>query len=97
ALFVLDRDAGADPPAPGQPCECASGCEPARAILRRAGDPFDPSSPSWRLWADVRLACPAGREHRYSDDQLRYHYTRDRSLLDELVDRLASQSRRPGR
>jgi len=94
ALIVLDLDADAgDAPPARKPCDCATGCEPARELLRRAGDPFDPASPSWRLWADVRLACPAGRAHRYDDDQLRYHYTRDRSLLDALL----SRRRPPGR
>lgn len=32
-------------------------------------------------WIAVRDACPIGREHRYPEDQLRYHYTKDRSLL----------------
>jgi methylmalonic aciduria homocystinuria type C protein len=83
ALVVLD--AAPPPPAAAppvrKPCDCEHGCAPARAVLARAGDPFDPSSETWRMWAAVRLACPAGREHQYPADQLRYHYTRDLSLL----------------
>lgn len=32
---------------------------------------------AWRAWLAVRDACPVGREHRYGDDQLAYHYTKD--------------------
>jgi methylmalonic aciduria homocystinuria type C protein len=88
ALIVLDADAPATaPPRPIKPCECARGCGPAREALARAGDPFDSRSDTWRAWAAVRLACPAGAAHRYPDDQLRYHYTRDLSLLADVVRR----------
>jgi len=36
---------------------------------------------SWKRWVKVREACPLGRDKRYSDAQIRYHYARDRSLL----------------
>jgi hypothetical protein len=29
----------------------------------------------WRAWLEVRDACTAGREHRYSDEQIAYHYS----------------------
>jgi len=29
----------------------------------------------WRAWLAVRDACSAGREHRYSDEQIAYHYS----------------------
>ena len=32
-------------------------------------------------WLAAREACPIGREHRYSETQLAYHYSKDRSLL----------------
>lgn len=35
----------------------------------------------WQDWLKVRDACPVGREHRYSEEQIRYHYARDRSVL----------------
>jgi cyanocobalamin reductase (cyanide-eliminating) / alkylcobalamin dealkylase len=81
ALIVVDED-GPITPAPRavKTCACATGCEPA-AARARAGAPFDPRTDSWRAWAEIRLACPLGREHQYPDDQLRYHYTRDLSLL----------------
>ncbi len=36
---------------------------------------------NWRAWLAVRDACPEGRAARYSEAQLAYHYTKDRSLL----------------
>lgn len=55
------------------PCRCAAACTSA---LERAMSSKDPES-----WIAVRDACPIGRDHRYSDDQLLYHYTKDRALL----------------
>ena len=44
--------------------------------------PFQPGlGDTWRLWLAVRDACPVGREHRYGDDQIGYHYRHDRTLL----------------
>jgi methylmalonic aciduria homocystinuria type C protein len=58
-------------------CNCAMRCTAAfeRACAVRDGE-------MWRAWLAVRDACCVGREHRYDDDQLEYHYTKDRSLLD---------------
>jgi len=36
---------------------------------------------SWRNWVAARAACPVGAEHRFSEAQLRYHYTQDRAAL----------------
>jgi len=55
------------------PCRCARACTSA---LERAMSSKDPAS-----WIAVRDACPIGREHRYTDDQVHYHYTKDPSLL----------------
>lgn len=35
----------------------------------------------WQAWLAMRDACPIGRAVRYSDPQVRYHYLKDRSLL----------------
>ena len=32
-------------------------------------------------WIGIRDACPYGRDYRYSEDQLRYHYAKDRAAL----------------
>jgi Methylmalonic aciduria and homocystinuria type C family len=50
-----------------QPCRCDEPC--ARALDAALADPFE-----WRAWLAVRDAC-AIREHRYSDEQIQFHYT----------------------
>jgi len=80
---VVAIDAPAPPPRPRAtlPCACADACLAVKAELDRDGRPFDPRSTTWRDWVRLRDACPVGRRHRYDETQLRYHYTRDRSLL----------------
>lgn len=58
-----------EPPAVA-PCPPVCRCgPPCRDALAQAKDTAD-----WRAWLAVRDACPVGREHRYSEDQLAYHY-----------------------
>ncbi|HTU60663.1 MAG TPA: hypothetical protein VMF89_19560, partial [Polyangiales bacterium] len=33
-------------------------------------------------WIGIRDACPHGRDYRYSEAQLRYHYAKDRTALE---------------
>jgi hypothetical protein len=55
------------PPAPiAKPCVCTGACEIALANAR--ADLRD-----WRAWLAVRDGCTL-REHRYSDEQIRFHY-----------------------
>ena len=72
ALVLVD---GEPPPhvLPTLSC-CTSDCT-ARldAALASGGD--------WRAWLAVRDACNVGRAFRYGDQQIAYHYTKDRSLL----------------
>jgi cyanocobalamin reductase (cyanide-eliminating) / alkylcobalamin dealkylase len=68
-------------PAPmAHPCGgCGHGCRPAfeRALATLAGAPSEANARAhWRAWLDCRDACPVGREHRYSDAQIHYHYRR---------------------
>ena len=37
-------------------------------------------------WAALRDVVGIGREHRYSDDQITYHYTKDKALLMRAVE-----------
>ena len=37
-------------------------------------------------WAALRDVGGIGREHRYSDDQIHYHYTKDKALLMRAVE-----------
>jgi len=58
-----------DPPARtpiAVPCACEAGC---RTALERAQ-----ADGTWQAWAGVREACSL-RSHRYSDEQIAYHYT----------------------
>ncbi len=76
ALRAIILVAG-EPPVnqPARPaCECGAPC--TEALARALASRND-----WRAWLAVRDACPVGRAYRYDDDQLRYHYTKDRSLL----------------
>lgn len=73
----------------GQVCDaCAGACSPA--FERARGLLGDGAGGDWHDWLACRDACPIGREHRYDDDQIAYHYTKDRSLLLRLA------SPRPG-
>ena len=57
-----------EPPPPAPPVHAL---HLRRAVSRRAGDC---ASTDWRSWVAVRDACPVGRDHRYSDDQIEFHY-----------------------
>jgi cyanocobalamin reductase (cyanide-eliminating) / alkylcobalamin dealkylase len=79
ALVVLPADAAAlasvaaasAPPA--LPCRCEGDRCPV--AFDRACASVGPDN--WRDWLAVRDACSAGRDHRYSDAQIAYHYTKD--------------------
>lgn len=58
------------------PCRCGEAC---RQAFERATAARGPEA--WRAWLAVRDACPVGREHRYGEDQLAYHYTKMTSCL----------------
>jgi methylmalonic aciduria homocystinuria type C protein len=83
AAVVLDVDGPPPTPPPARPCDCARGCQPALDRALAAGSPTTGSElrAQWELWVAVRDACPVGRDHRYSDEQVRYHYTGDRAAL----------------
>jgi methylmalonic aciduria homocystinuria type C protein len=56
-------------------CDCADRCGAAFARARAA-------DATWRHWLAVRDACCVGIEYRYEDDQIAYHYTKSRRLLE---------------
>jgi hypothetical protein len=75
-VFETPPDPNTAPSPPVYPCEgCAAPCLSA---LERAQTTPD----SWQAWLSVRESCPVGCEARYGDHQIRYHYTKDRRLLD---------------
>lgn len=77
------------PPAPlPDPCPgCRGRCDAAfaRATAEDARPDGAVLARDWRRWLEVRDACRVGREHRYSDDQIRYGYTKDRRVMDALA------------
>lgn len=74
-------------PSPCQDCSAPCRKALANAMLERdqpaATAPRPPAGLSKRKarWLAVREVCPVGRSARYSDDQIRYHYDKDRSAL----------------
>lgn len=52
-------------------CPSDHRCQTALAAAMVATGPEN-----WRDWLAVRDACTVGREHRYPEDQIRYHYTK---------------------
>lgn len=75
ALRALVIRAGDPPPTRAlPPYRCTGDCElRLAAALASTGD--------WRAWLAVRDACTVGRDARYSDEQLTYHYTHNRGLI----------------
>ncbi len=65
----------------GCPAPCMPALRAAEAGMCRL-EPGQRVTGQWRAWLAVRDACPAGAESRYSDEQIRYHYQRDRTVLD---------------
>ena len=84
AVIVLDAEGPSVPAPTAAPCECAHGCLPA--FERAAALGWNPDhEPTWRAWVAIRDACPVGRDRRYPDDQIRYHYGKDRAALSQAV------------
>ena len=40
--------------------------------------------PSWKYWLNLRECYTIGNEYKYSDDQIKYHYTKDMNALHKL-------------
>jgi methylmalonic aciduria homocystinuria type C protein len=86
AVVVDTAGPSGPPPALASPCrECAHACGLAfeRAIAARRNRDATAAGlgDTWRRWLAVRDACPIGREHRYSEAQIAYHYCGDRTVL----------------
>lgn len=81
ALVVFGVPGPGGPARTAPPCRhrCEDHCLPALGRALEAG--WDPDR-TWRLWAAAREACPQGGEHRFPEDALYYHYTKDRSGLE---------------
>ncbi|MCG8432615.1 MAG: hypothetical protein MJA83_01115 [Gammaproteobacteria bacterium] len=92
AVVVVDCDGPAARPVDmANPCgTCENQCMPLFNHALKAVGAFLPGHEAvgehWQTWLSIRDACPVGKEHRYSEEQIRYHYIKDISLLRELVD-----------
>jgi methylmalonic aciduria homocystinuria type C protein len=86
AAIVIDVEGPSRLPQLQRPCDCASGCQPALQRAIAAGPPRDEKElrQRWELWLAVRDACPVGRAHRYSDEQIRYHYAGQHPALEPV-------------
>jgi methylmalonic aciduria homocystinuria type C protein len=84
---VLDADGPPGPPPElARPCvDCDRACRPAfEGAVAETGISTETAhglGRAWTSWLAVRDACPLGRDHRYGDEQIRYHYTKDRTVL----------------
>lgn len=89
AAVVLDVEG----PAPRAATPTCSACTTRPCIaardemLKQIGEVFDHATllANWRIWLTMRDACPVGIAARYTEQQIRYHYVKDRSILDEAV------------
>ena len=88
AVVVVDAEgpAGEAPPLINPCAACQQPCVPALDEALRASERAElPLSRAvrtdWRRWARVRDVCPVGHLSRYSDDQIEYHYTKDRERM----------------
>ena len=51
---------------------------------------------NWKNWLEIRDAFEVGKQHRYSDNQINYHYTGDRAVLErELRQKELYESEKP--
>ena len=92
AAVVVDVDG---PTATAESTNACTGCEtrcvPAlrHAVASAGAGPTTQAriAQDMAAWVAVRDACSVGREYRYSEDQIRYHYTKDRGVLTRALGR----------
>jgi methylmalonic aciduria homocystinuria type C protein len=70
--------------------DCMSGCLPELDKVfgnsHGAMPGYQDVAASWQDWLAIRDACSIGKNYRYSDDQIRYHYIKDRNFLKSLIE-----------
>jgi methylmalonic aciduria homocystinuria type C protein len=77
-----------DSEAPDTCTGCDAPCVPKlQAAMSASVDPnVDSLGADWRPWLAVRDACPIGRDARFPETQIRYHYAKDRETLRRLTE-----------
>jgi methylmalonic aciduria homocystinuria type C protein len=86
AAVVIDAEGPPAAPEIPNPCSgCEERCLPAlrRALASLGEGPATQTgiAQQWMPWVAVRDACSVGQEHRYGEEQIRYHYAKDRTVL----------------
>jgi methylmalonic aciduria homocystinuria type C protein len=99
AAVVFDVE-GPAPRAASPTCSACTSrpCLAAREeMLATSGGVFDRATflAHWRAWLAMRDACPIGRDARYGEQQIRYHYSKDRAVLDAAREDAELRLRRP--
>jgi hypothetical protein len=75
AVAIFDEAGPVSPPTIDHPCAgCDRPCVPALERAMKADGDHE-------AWLAVRDACPVGRDHRYPEAMIAYHYTKDRRWL----------------
>jgi len=85
AVVVFDCAPVEHPPKEWTPSclQCDAPCERvSQELMRRHNN--DWLACSWQERVTVRDACPIGRDARYSDAQIKYHYSRDKAVLESF-------------
>jgi len=84
ALIVFDAPPVRQRSVPRRLSLCAPCAKPCMAALSKAqAEPRDHGESWFRAWLRVRDSCPVGRDARYGDNQIHYHYTKDKRALSE--------------
>jgi methylmalonic aciduria homocystinuria type C protein len=62
-------------------------CEELHGPVHREGgqESCDRGAPAWREWVALRDVVRLGRRYRFCEDQIEYHYTKDRAKLKAAV------------
>jgi cyanocobalamin reductase (cyanide-eliminating) / alkylcobalamin dealkylase len=86
AVIVADVEGPAEQPPPLKPScpECATHCGALLEEALATSPHFESAtvSANWRPWVSVREACSIGDCYRFYEDQILYHYTKDRGVLE---------------
>ncbi len=94
AVLVFDLEGPVEPLWSGAfPCEACE-AKPCLPLLERAlgrgvegaeAPPWKGVRQRWEPWFAMRDGCPHGREHRYGERQVGYHYSKQRRFLMEAL------------